>query len=139
MKDTAISALILLRAIVTAKWSSASKLNDGSSDAILLRLQNFPDSGIELILDPTISGGVLPFLLKPATTFSGLVGGRGDAESAAFQVAMTKFDVLKALGERVKELQPPRREIDTMIRRRVSEGPWGVAGNVGSRIGTMEL
>ncbi|KAF2813909.1 uncharacterized protein BDZ99DRAFT_459656 [Mytilinidion resinicola] len=139
MKENAIAALILLRAIITAKWSPASQLNDGNSDAILTRLQNFPDSGLELILDPTISGGVLPFLLKPATTFSGLVGGRGDAESAAFQVAMTKFDVLKVLGERVKELQPPRSHIDGMIRRRVAEGPWGVGQNAAPRIGTMEL
>ncbi|OCK78571.1 hypothetical protein K432DRAFT_383765 [Lepidopterella palustris CBS 459.81] len=136
VKDNALASLVVLRAIITANWASTE---EDHSDPILIRLQQFPKSGVELILDPTISGGVLPYLLKPATTFSALVGGHGDAEDAAYQVAMAKFEVLKALGERVKQLVPARREVDTMIRRRVSQGPWGVNENVGSRIGTLEL
>ncbi|OCL10015.1 hypothetical protein AOQ84DRAFT_316089 [Glonium stellatum] len=139
VKETALAALVLLRAIITANWAPIPASSNTSSDPILARLNNFPQSGVEVILDPAVSGGVLPYLLKPATTFSGLVGGRGDAESAAYQVAMAKFDVLRVLGEKVKGLEPPRREVDTMIRRRVAEGPWGVGGNVGARVATLEM
>ncbi|OCK92576.1 uncharacterized protein K441DRAFT_569433 [Cenococcum geophilum 1.58] len=139
MKDNALAALVLLRAIITANWTPISSPDEAASDPILAQLDNFPTSGVEVILDPAISGGVLPYLLKPATTFSGLVGGRGDAESAAYQVAMAKFDVLRVLGEKVKDLDPPKREVDTIIRRRIAEGPWGVGGNVGARVGTLEM
>lgn len=76
--------------------------------------------------------------MKPATTFSNLVGGRGGAENAAYQVAMAKFDVLKALGRRLEE-EGGREDVLAMVRRRVGEGPWGSDGNVGSRIGTLDL
>ncbi|KAF2177758.1 hypothetical protein K469DRAFT_696379 [Zopfia rhizophila CBS 207.26] len=135
MKDNALAALILVRALITANWSTASS---SDADPILLRLQEFPKTGLDLILDPTISGGVLPYLLKPATTFSNLVGGRGDAENAAYQVAMAKFDVLKCLGERL-EKAGGRQDVVGIVRRRVAEGPWGVGGAAGSRIGTLEL
>lgn len=85
-----------------------------------------------------MSGGVLPSLIKPATSYSNLVGGRGDAEDAAYQVAMAKFDVLKALGRQLEETGG-REDVLSMVRRRVNEGPWGVGGSAGSRIGTLEL
>ncbi|CAO2647999.1 Nn.00g089210.m01.CDS01 [Neocucurbitaria sp. VM-36] len=140
MKDNALAALALVRALITASWSTES-LPDTiipANDQTYTRLNNFPKSGLDVILDPSISGGVLPSLLKPATTFSNLVGGRGDAENAAFQVAMAKFDVLNALGRRLEE-HGGRQDVLAMVRRRVSEGPWGVGGSAGSRIGTLEL
>jgi hypothetical protein len=79
MKDNALAAMVLLRAIITANWTPISSPDEAPSDPNLARLDNFPTSGVEVVLDPAISGGVLPYLLKPATTFSGLVGGRGDA------------------------------------------------------------
>ncbi|KAJ4305471.1 hypothetical protein N0V90_001002 [Kalmusia sp. IMI 367209] len=66
-------------------------------------VMDFPATGLDLVLDPARSGGVLPVLLKPATTFSNLVGGRGDAENAAYQVAIARYDVLKALGKRLEK------------------------------------
>ncbi|KAF2133361.1 hypothetical protein P153DRAFT_281841 [Dothidotthia symphoricarpi CBS 119687] len=139
MKENALAALTLVRAIITASWSS-DPLPDiiPTNDLTYARLNNFPKTGLDLILDPTISGGVLPSLLKPAITFSNLVGGRGDAENAAYQVAMAKFDVLKALGRKLEE-SGGRQDVLAMVRRRVGEGPWGVSGGVGSRIGTLEL
>jgi hypothetical protein len=139
MKENALAALALIRALITATWSS-EPLPDiiPADDPTFARLSSFPKSGVELILDPSISGGLLPSLLKPATSFSNLVGGRGDAESAAYQVAMAKFDVLKALGRSLEE-DGGRQDMLAMVRRRVSEGPWGVSGGVGSRIGTLEL
>jgi hypothetical protein len=139
MKENAIAALELVRALITAHWSP-EPLPDiiPADDPTLVRLGSFPKSGLELVIDPSISGGLLPSLLKPATSFSNLVGGRGDAEDAAYQVAMAKFDVLKALGRSLEE-DGGRQDILAMVRRRVSEGPWGAVGGVGSRIGTLEL
>ncbi|KAF1959721.1 hypothetical protein CC80DRAFT_466808 [Byssothecium circinans] len=138
VKDNAIAALTLISALITSTWSSTPPSTIPSNDPVTSRLQTFPQTGLDLILDPTISGGVLPLLMKPATTFSNLVGGRGDAENAAYQVAMAKFDVLKALGRRL-EKESARQDVVSMVARRVNEGPWGVGGSAGSRIGTLEL
>lgn len=138
MKENALAALALLRALITATWSSEPIEGIEANDFTYARLNNFPKTGLDLILDPSISGGVLPALLKPATSFSNLVGGRGDAENAAYQVAMAKFDVLKALGRKLEE-SGGREDVLFMVKRRVNEGPWGVAGTAGSRIGTLEL
>ncbi|KAF2687495.1 hypothetical protein K458DRAFT_333973 [Lentithecium fluviatile CBS 122367] len=139
MKENALATLALLSALITSTWSSAP-LPDliPENDPINAHLQNFPKTGLDLILDPTLSGGVLPALLKPATTFSNLVGGRGGAENAAYQVAMAKFDVLNTLGRRL-EKEGGRHDVLTMVRRRVGEGPWGFGGDAGSRIGTLDL
>ncbi|KAH3980556.1 hypothetical protein HBI95_104290 [Parastagonospora nodorum] len=139
MKENALAALALVRALITSSWSTEPVPGlDLASDTTFARLSSFPKSGTDVILDPSISGGVLPSLLKPATTFSNLVGGLGDAENAAYQVAMAKFDVLKALGQKLEE-DGGRQDVLAMVRRRVGEGPWGVSGGVGSRIGTLEL
>ncbi|KAF2473126.1 uncharacterized protein BDR25DRAFT_302131 [Lindgomyces ingoldianus] len=139
MKEHALATLVLLRSIIMSNWNAEP--HDEiipSSDPIYLRLQQFPNSGVDLILDPSISGGLLPYLLKPATTFSNLVGGRGDAENAAYQVAMAKFDVLKALGTKLEEVGG-RQDVVGIVKKRLAEGPWGVSGSVGSRIGTLDL
>jgi len=139
MKENALAALALVRALITSSWSPEPVPGvELGGDATSARLTSFPKSGADVILDPSISGGVLPLLLKPATTFSNLVGGLGDAENAAYQVAMAKFDVLKALGQKLEE-DGGRQDVLAMVRRRVGEGPWGVSGGVGSRIGTLEL
>lgn len=138
MKENALAALTLLRALITATWSCELIPGIDADDFVYARLSKFPKTGLDLMLDPSISGGVLPTLLKPATSFSNLVGGRGDAENAAYQVAMAKFDVLKALGREL-EKSGGRDDVLSMVKRRVNEGPWGVAGSVGSRIGTLEL
>lgn len=139
MKENALAALALVRALITSSWSTEPipgiEIANGPT---YTRLSSFPKSGVDLMLDPSISGGVLPSLLKPATTYSNLVGGLGDAENAAYQVAMAKFDVLKALGRKLED-DGGRQDVLAMVRRRVGEGPWGVSGGVGSRIGTLEL
>jgi len=138
IKENALAALALLRALITASWSSEPIEGLDSNDLTYARLNNFPKTGLDLILDPSLSGGVLPALLKPAASFSNLVGGRGDAENAAYQVAMAKFDVLKALGRKLEE-NGGREDVLSVVKRRVNEGPWGITGSVGSRIGTLEL
>jgi hypothetical protein len=139
MKDTALAALTLLGAIITSNWDSTilpEHVSEG--DPIYSRLNSFPKTGLDVVLDPTISGAVLPYLLKPATQYSSLVGGVGSAENAAYQVAMAKFDVLKVLDARLAK-EGGRHDVVSMVRRRVSEGPWGVSGGAGSRIGTLEM
>ncbi len=138
MKENALAALTLLRSLITASWSSEPIGDITSNDPTYIRLSKFPRTGLDLILDPSISGNVLPALLKPATSFSNLVGGKGDAEDAAYQVAMAKFDVLKTLGRKLEE-DGEREDVLLMVKRRVNEGPWGASGNSGSRIGTLEL
>ncbi|KAF2852203.1 hypothetical protein T440DRAFT_446735 [Plenodomus tracheiphilus IPT5] len=138
MKENALAALSLVRALITSTWSTEPLPDIPANDTTYARLTGFPKTGVDVILDPSISGGVLPSLLKPATSFSNLVGGRGDAENAAYQVAMAKFEVLKALGRRLEE-DGGRQDVLAMVRRRVGEGVWGVGGTVGSRIGTLEL
>ncbi|KAH7088217.1 hypothetical protein FB567DRAFT_333574 [Paraphoma chrysanthemicola] len=139
MKENALAALALVRALITSTWSTDT-LPDiiPANDTTYARLATFPSSGLDLILDPSLSGGILPSLLKPATSFSNLVGGFGDAENVAYQVAVAKFDVLKALGRKLEEVGG-RQDVLSMVRRRVGEGVWGVSGSVGSRIGTLEL
>ncbi|KAI8937241.1 hypothetical protein NX059_006450 [Plenodomus lindquistii] len=138
LKDNALAALSLIRALITSNWSTEPLPNIPPNDTTYARLANFPKTGVDVILDPSISGGVLPSLLKPATSFSNLVGGRGDAENAAYIVAVAKFEVLKALGRRLEE-DGGRADVLGIVRRRVGEGVWGVGGTVGSRIGTLEL
>ncbi|CAI6340401.1 unnamed protein product [Periconia digitata] len=139
MTENALAALTVIRAIITAEWSTAAPTHTyGESAATLTSLQDFPKTGLDLILDPTRSGGVLPLLMKPAATFSNVVGGASDAQNAAYQVAMAKFEVLKALGRRL-EKEGGRQDVLAMVVRRVNEGPWGEGGSAGSRIGTLEL
>ncbi|KAF1999685.1 hypothetical protein P154DRAFT_436677 [Amniculicola lignicola CBS 123094] len=143
MQENALAAISLLRAIITANWASdplPPTINIAQNDPILMRLSQFPATGVELVLDPRISGAVLPFLLKPATSFSGLVGGKGDAENSAYVIASAKFGVLKALEKRLQE-GGEKQDVLVMVRRRVGEGVWGTGGGrgVGGRIGTLEL
>lgn len=139
MKEDALAALTLVGALITSSWSTEPLPDVPANDMTYARLSSFPKSGLDLILDPTISGGVLPSLLKPATTFSNLVGGRGDAENAAYIVATAKFEVLKTLGRQIEQEDNGRQDVLAMVRRRVGQGVWGDSGGVGSRIGTLEL
>jgi hypothetical protein len=138
MKENALAALTLVGALITSSWSIEPLPEVPTDDPTYARLNSFPKSGVDLILDPSISGGVFPSLLKPATTFSNLVGGRGDAENAAYIVATAKFEVLKTLGRKLEE-DGSRPDVLAMVRRRVGEGVWGNSSNAGSRIGTLEL
>ena len=81
--------------------------------------------------------------MKPAQTFSNLVGGgRGDVESAAYRVAVAKHDVLALLHQELKGwmgAHPDARDMVATVGRRVAQGPMGGTSEVGGRIGTMEL
>jgi hypothetical protein len=113
LKEQALAAINLLKAVITAKWDGSNAILEARST-------------------------VVPWLLSPPKTFSNLVGGHGDAESAAYKIAMAKFDVLKAFYARVKDSGA-----DAVVLRaaqeRIAEGPWGRGGDVGGRIATLEM
>lgn len=125
LKETALAALDLIHALATASW-------EGTSDS-------FPTTGLALLLRP--GNPIFPYLLRPAPSFSNLVGGRGDAENAAYQVAAKKFDVLRTvLGRLEGQLEIQGREgLLGLVRGRVAEGVWGRGGDIGGRIGTLEM
>lgn len=115
LKDTALAAISLVKAVTTAPWN-----------------------GIEAIMSPPAKNSVVPWLLSGPRTYSNLVGGHGDAESVAYKVAMAKFDCLRAFYERVKERREWRPVADA-AKKRLEEGPWGRGTEVGGRIATLEL
>jgi len=133
MQDNALASLSLISALITSTWSTAPLPSTTPPPS----LTSFPATGLDMLLDPSISGGVLPSLLKPAVSFANLVGGRGDAENAAYVVAQAKFGVLKVLGRALEG--KGRKDVEALVRKRVGEGVWGAeGGGVGSRIGTLE-
>jgi len=81
--------------------------------------------------------------MKPAQTFSNLVGGgRGDVESATYRVAVAKYDVLVLLHQKLKEWVGARSDAQDMVAtigRRVAQGPMGGTTDIGGRVGTLDL
>ncbi|KAL6718646.1 hypothetical protein ACLMJK_002880 [Lecanora helva] len=155
MKDAAIAAIGLIGAVITARWkplpdhpslnSSASALPAESWLAEQCQIENvkLPQSGIETIMSEPAIRTVVPFLMKPAQTFSNLVGGgRGDVESAAYRVAVAKHDALILLHQKLQEwvgTHSDAQEMVAAVGRRVAQGPMGGTSEVGGRVGTLEL
>ncbi|KAJ9667976.1 hypothetical protein H2201_001781 [Coniosporium apollinis] len=138
LKELALPAIGLITAVATANWSDA-----GDEEALRASLRvttPLPRTGLQALLTPPALPHVLPYLLRPAQTFSNLVGGRGDAESAAYRIAVAKFDALLALGRRVEEAgdEVPA-QIAAAVRERIREGAWGAREEVGGRIATLEM
>jgi len=116
--EPALAATNLIKAVVTAPWD-----------------------GIKAINTMPTRSAVVPWLLAPPKTFSNLVGGHGDAESAAYKIATARFDALKAFYTRAKDKQGDEYRIVTQAaKERIAEGIWGGRrGEIGGRIGTMDL
>lgn len=137
LKDLALSAINCLTAVTTANWIA--------SDAVPLP-NNIaaPEQGQIAILSPPALEYTLPYLLKSSQSFANLVGGRGDTESAAYKIALAKFDALKALHSRLMPLaeQNPEDGYDDILKtisKKLAQGPLNREGEVGGRIGTLEL
>ncbi|KAI9793165.1 MAG: hypothetical protein M1833_000805 [Piccolia ochrophora] len=153
LKETALAALALLTAIITAKWAplpSSSHDSDGllpTNEQLMSQILpaarfSMPSTGVEALLLPPALDTVIPYLCSPPQTFTNLVGGRGDVESAAYKVAIAKYDALKRLHEGLKEhgesssvVQAVKRNVNLAVGR----GPWGNEGGIGGHIGTLEL
>ena len=153
IKESALSALSLIGAIITAHWSPLPDTGVSSSPAYKLpserelaskcHAESLPQSGIEAIMNQPALGIVIPYLMKPAQSFGSLVGGgRGDVESAVYKIAAAKHDVLIQLHQKLKEWVGTTGEGHEMVAavgRRVAQGPMGGSSEVGGRVGTMDL
>lgn len=155
LKEIALAAIDLIGAVITAKWAPLPT-NPGSNPSnpqYSLPLDNelsqkchfnqpLPPSGILAILATPALEAVIPYLLSPAQSFSNLVGGRGDTESAAYKVAVCKYEVLELLYRElqgVAESTGQLGEIVAAVRKRLAQGPMGGVSGVGGNVGTMEL
>ncbi|SLM34116.1 hypothetical protein LPUS_02800 [Lasallia pustulata] len=155
LKDNALAAVELMSAVIGANWHPLPHVSEESSSQSPYLLpteseladmcgspnQQLPPSGVLAILASPALEVVLPYLLRPAQTFSNLVGGRGDTESAAYRVAVAKHDALILLHQKLKDVAQETtglEEIVTAVGRRVTQGPMGGSSDVGGRIGTLE-
>lgn len=162
LKENALAAITLIGAIVNSNWGSlpTNLADSGDEGPFSLPTENqlasecqfyggtLPASGALSILTAPALQTVLPYLLKPAQTFSNLVGGRGDSESAAYKIAIAKHDVLILLHRRLRDAQGANeapqdvahwQDLLETIRRRIGQGPLGGSSEVGGRVGTLEL
>ena len=161
--DPALAANNFIKSIITANWAPlpTTATPSNRSDPFPLPPESWlrdhyhsnplPSTGVEAIMmssSPTSSGGnisevILPYLMKPAQTFGNAVGGgRGDVESAAWKVAVAKYEVLEAFLAGVKKMDDgsaEKREMIAAVSKRVAEGPMGGSTSVGGMVGTMEL
>ncbi|KAF2431241.1 hypothetical protein EJ08DRAFT_193201 [Tothia fuscella] len=116
LKDQALAATTLMKAVATAKWG-----------------------GTQALTTPPARSTIIPWILAPPKMFSNLVGGHGDAESAAYKIAVAKFDLVKAFYERLGDGEDDK-VVAQAVRARIAEGPWGSGEQqVGGRIATLDM
>lgn len=153
LKESAISAISLIGAVITANWSPLPDTDSSGSAPFKLpserelaskcHAESLPQSGIEAIMTQPALGIVIPYMMRPAQSFGSLVGGgRGDVDSAVYKIAAAKHDVLVLLHRKLKEWVGTRdegREMVAAVGKRVALGPMGGTSDVGGRVGTMEL
>ena len=153
LKEKALAALSLMTAVITAHWELLPSTTSSSDTPFALPTEDalankchapsLPATGIEAIMTEPAIGIVIPYLLKPAQTFSNLVGGgRGDVESAAYKVAVAKHETLIQLHKKLHDWvgsHPEAQQMLVTVGRRVAQGPMGGTTEVGGRVGTMEL
>ncbi|KAL8686936.1 MAG: hypothetical protein Q9218_006753 [Villophora microphyllina] len=148
LKETALAAIALIKSIITSNWGPLHSDNYRAEFALPTEAQlaeqchsaqHLPPTGTLAILAPPVMETVLPYLLRPAQTFSNLVGGgKGDVESAAYKVAAAKFDVLVSLKPRLEGIGRLEDAV-AVVNRRLTLGVLGGSGEPGSSVGTMEL
>lgn len=158
LKDLALAAIGLIKTILTARWEPLpTTAVPSSQDSLTLPTEEelarkctdstmlLPPSGVLAILaNPTVET-VIPYLLRPAKTFSShRLGGIGDTENVAYQVAVAKHDLVVVFHQKMKTISPESegdgerlQEMIMEIGRRVAQGPMGVASQAGSMIATM--
>lgn len=157
LKDLALAAIEVISAVITANWDPLPTESLGSSQnpftlpteqelalACHSVAQTMPSSGILAILSSPAVETVVPYLIRPAQTFNNLVGGTGDIESAAYKVAVAKYDTLKVFHEKIQGLSLGHessrlQDILTQVEARLARGPMGGLTEVGGRIATLDL
>ena len=162
LPDKAMAAIRVISSIASASWAplrtenhfsetdapqhttslpSEDKLATMCSEMV----QPLPQTGIELLTQSPAREAVFPFLLRPAQTFTHLVGGRGDPESNAYKIATAKWDCLllvqRKLGKLIDEggANEQFRLLSSAIDERVQEGVWGQQVQAGGQVASLEL
>jgi hypothetical protein len=158
MRDTALAAIALIKAVATANWETipanspptpltSSRFPVPTEDQ-MSRLGpaqegKLPATGAWALLVPPSLTTVLPYLFKAPQTYANFVaGGAADTESAVWRIATAKYDALSALAAAVSRIGGKVDGMDELVatlRRRVEEGPWGPITQVGSRVDALEL
>lgn len=158
LKDVALAAIEVINAVITANWDllPAESPESSREDPFALpteqelaqkchsEAQPMPSSGILAILSSPAVETLVPYLIRPAQTFNNLVGGTGDSESAAYKVAVAKYDVLKTFHERIQGLGLGHdtfqlHDILALVEAQIARGPMGGIMEVGGRIATLDL
>ncbi|KAI9807810.1 MAG: hypothetical protein M1825_005115 [Sarcosagium campestre] len=162
LTEPALAAITLIAAIITARWPKDTTINTvvpsssaSNSDPITLTSESqllallspairtaIPSTGIEAILTPPALQTVIPYLCSQPQSFTNLVGGRGDAESAAYRVAVAKFDALQKLHRGLQDLEPAFgafTDVKAAVRQAVARGPWGHTGGASGSVATVQL
>ena len=163
LKDTALAAISLLSALIDAKWdylpsepSSASSHPSPNRPNIPFplpteadlsrhtgsnRSQLAPSGAVSLLCGPSQSA-IIPFISHPAQIY-----GKGDAQSAGYQVAVAKYEMVVRFDRELKRAATipewerwlaPVKGYVAEIARCVARGVWGGVVGVGGQIGTME-
>jgi hypothetical protein len=169
MKDVALASIHLLRSIATADWATPTGSNPNVAQFIelvdmlrppiicsliqratqdLTQLLPLPTKGIHVFACKAFRGGLFSWLLKPAIILPNSVGGRGDTEKAAYQIAAEKFDLVRDVhAELVEELKGLtedtglKRDMESMertLKRRIAEGVFGKREVIGGQVATMQ-
>ena len=153
LSDTAVAAMELMGAFVTASWAPLPTQKDPNA---LLQLpleielsSKYARNGVELLpnfpweallLHPQRSAAVLPFLIKPPQLANPVGGSQLDgAQSAEWKMATAKFDLLLNVRKSLQEIPSPSRDVQLIkleIGERIALGPTGGAGAVGGQVGT---
>lgn len=154
LKDLALAAIGLIEAVISANWeplpteilrSSLEWPNLPTEQELALVCGStgtqLPSSGSLAILDPLSPREVEQYLTSPVPTLTSL-GGKGDTESAAYQVAVAKHDVMLLFRQKLKDVSQARPELQrtlSILEMRLAQGSTGGRNDVGGRIGTLEL
>lgn len=155
VKELALAAIGLIEAVVCANWESLPVDYPRSSSGwpALPTEQDLasecgsagkqlPSSGILALLDSRLSQIVLTYLCRAVPTSGSLVGGKGDTESVAYQVAVAKYDVIVLFHQKLKDVvqaRPELRNIRIMLEERLVQGPTGGSSVMGGRVATLEF
>lgn len=155
LKELALAAIELIKSVINANWEPLPTESIRSSlDWPTLPTEQelasecgfagelLPSSGFLAILDSRSSQEVVTYLCSAASTFTGLVRGMGDAENAAYQVAVAKYEVMIIFCQKLKDVvqtRPEMKNVLAMLEERLAQGPTGGSTDVGGRIDTLGL
>lgn len=158
MKDAALSAIALMKAVVVANWQTlppSSRVSNLSSTQFQLPSEEelgqlspassgvLPASGAWAVLTPPALTTLLPYLFKPPKSYTDFVGGgAADSQNTVWKVATAKYEVLVALHDKLREsggTMEGFEDIMLTLLQRVNEGPWGPMPSGVNRVATVGL